>query len=160
MLRLPVSYKRKLMFLSTFVKDGYISLFSQQFQRKCLHGTGQYGGRQVENTWLMRSLMTQTFTKWSTLGMELSSIQKQCLFHTQRWDFNVVVSRMQYSAPTVNIHPYHTCYIRLYLSQAGSPLTKVKLFVIDTTNPTRRTQVFPPASVASGSVYSSFHSIT
>ncbi|XP_068560103.1 dipeptidyl peptidase 4 [Cebidichthys violaceus] len=34
--------------------------------------------------------------------------------------------------------------------KAGSPLTKVKLFVVDTTNPSRRTQVFAPASVASG----------
>uniref|UniRef100_A0A671YFZ8 Fibroblast activation protein, alpha n=1 Tax=Sparus aurata TaxID=8175 RepID=A0A671YFZ8_SPAAU len=39
--------------------------------------------------------------------------------------------------------------------KAGSPLTKVKLFVVDTTNPSRRTQVVAPASVASGSVYSS-----
>lgn len=43
----------------------------------------------------------------------------------------------------------------MYLDQAGSPLTKVKLFVVDTTNPSRRTQVVAPASVASGSVYSS-----
>uniref|UniRef100_A0A671YKD6 Fibroblast activation protein, alpha n=1 Tax=Sparus aurata TaxID=8175 RepID=A0A671YKD6_SPAAU len=34
--------------------------------------------------------------------------------------------------------------------KAGSPLTKVKLFVVDTTNPSRRTQVVAPASVASG----------
>lgn len=34
--------------------------------------------------------------------------------------------------------------------KAGSPLTKVKLFVVDTTNPSQRTQVFAPASVASG----------
>ncbi|KAM6954882.1 dipeptidyl peptidase 4 [Lycodopsis pacificus] len=34
--------------------------------------------------------------------------------------------------------------------KAGSPLTKVKLFVVDTTNPSRRTQVFAPSSVASG----------
>ncbi|XP_042350467.1 dipeptidyl peptidase 4 [Plectropomus leopardus] len=34
--------------------------------------------------------------------------------------------------------------------KAGSPLTKVKLFVVDTTNPSRRSQVFPPVSVASG----------
>ncbi|XP_041662359.1 dipeptidyl peptidase 4 [Cheilinus undulatus] len=34
--------------------------------------------------------------------------------------------------------------------KAGSTLTKVKLFVVDTTNPSRRTQVAPPASVASG----------
>ncbi|KAK9537562.1 hypothetical protein VZT92_005167 [Zoarces viviparus] len=34
--------------------------------------------------------------------------------------------------------------------KAGSPLTKVKLFVVDTTNPSRRTQLFAPASVASG----------
>ncbi|XP_049904675.1 dipeptidyl peptidase 4 [Epinephelus moara] len=34
--------------------------------------------------------------------------------------------------------------------KAGSPLTKVKLYVVDTTNPSRRTQVVPPASVASG----------
>lgn len=45
------------------------------------------------------------------------------------------------------------CYILLYLLQAGSTLTKVKLIVVDTTNPSRRTQVVPPASVASGSVY-------
>uniref|UniRef100_A0AAX7UJ42 Uncharacterized protein n=1 Tax=Astatotilapia calliptera TaxID=8154 RepID=A0AAX7UJ42_ASTCA len=37
--------------------------------------------------------------------------------------------------------------------KAGSPLTKVKLFVVDTTNPSHRTQVFAPASVSSGSVY-------
>lgn len=41
----------------------------------------------------------------------------------------------------------------LYLLQAGSTLTKVKLFVVNTTIPSRRTQVAPPASVASGSVY-------
>uniref|UniRef100_A0A4W6FXS5 Fibroblast activation protein, alpha n=1 Tax=Lates calcarifer TaxID=8187 RepID=A0A4W6FXS5_LATCA len=34
--------------------------------------------------------------------------------------------------------------------KAGSTITKVKLFVVDATNPTRRTQVAPPASVASG----------
>uniref|UniRef100_A0A8C2WN83 Fibroblast activation protein, alpha n=1 Tax=Cyclopterus lumpus TaxID=8103 RepID=A0A8C2WN83_CYCLU len=34
--------------------------------------------------------------------------------------------------------------------KAGSPLTKVKLFVVDTTNPSRRAQVVAPASVASG----------
>uniref|UniRef100_A0A7N6AID5 Uncharacterized protein n=1 Tax=Anabas testudineus TaxID=64144 RepID=A0A7N6AID5_ANATE len=34
--------------------------------------------------------------------------------------------------------------------KAGSPLTKVKLFVVDTTNPSQRTQVLAPASVASG----------
>ncbi|KAL7385526.1 hypothetical protein ABVT39_023437 [Epinephelus coioides] len=34
--------------------------------------------------------------------------------------------------------------------KAGSPLTKVKLYVVDTTNPSQRTQVVPPASVASG----------
>uniref|UniRef100_A0AAX7SMB9 Uncharacterized protein n=1 Tax=Astatotilapia calliptera TaxID=8154 RepID=A0AAX7SMB9_ASTCA len=34
--------------------------------------------------------------------------------------------------------------------KAGSPLTKVKLFVVDTTNPSHRTQVFAPASVSSG----------
>ncbi|XP_051259084.1 dipeptidyl peptidase 4 [Dicentrarchus labrax] len=34
--------------------------------------------------------------------------------------------------------------------KAGSPLTKVKLFVVDTTDPSRRTQVVAPASVASG----------
>ncbi|TMS06199.1 Prolyl endopeptidase FAP [Larimichthys crocea] len=34
--------------------------------------------------------------------------------------------------------------------KAGSTLTKVKLIVVDTTNPSRRTQVVPPASVASG----------
>ncbi|XP_068429138.1 dipeptidyl peptidase 4 [Clinocottus analis] len=34
--------------------------------------------------------------------------------------------------------------------KAGSPLTKVKLFVVDTTNPSRHTQVVAPASVASG----------
>ncbi|KAI3356209.1 hypothetical protein L3Q82_017456, partial [Scortum barcoo] len=34
--------------------------------------------------------------------------------------------------------------------KAGSSLTKVKLFVVDTTNPSRRTQVVPPASIASG----------
>ncbi|XP_057707431.1 dipeptidyl peptidase 4 [Corythoichthys intestinalis] len=34
--------------------------------------------------------------------------------------------------------------------KAGSPLTKVKLFVVDTTNPSHRDQVFPPASIASG----------
>uniref|UniRef100_A0A3B4Z0D3 Dipeptidyl peptidase 4-like n=1 Tax=Stegastes partitus TaxID=144197 RepID=A0A3B4Z0D3_9TELE len=33
--------------------------------------------------------------------------------------------------------------------KAGSALTKVKLLVVDTTNPSRRTQVVPPASVAS-----------
>uniref|UniRef100_A0A669BZK9 Fibroblast activation protein, alpha n=1 Tax=Oreochromis niloticus TaxID=8128 RepID=A0A669BZK9_ORENI len=33
---------------------------------------------------------------------------------------------------------------------AGSPLTKVKLFVVDTTNSSHRTQVFAPASVSSG----------
>lgn len=40
-------------------------------------------------------------------------------------------------------------------AQAGSALTKVKLFVVDTTNPSQRTQVFAPASVSSGSVYPS-----
>ncbi|XP_071329669.1 dipeptidyl peptidase 4 [Trachinotus anak] len=34
--------------------------------------------------------------------------------------------------------------------KAGSSIPKVKLFVIDTTNPSRRTQVLPPASIASG----------
>ncbi|XP_041856770.1 dipeptidyl peptidase 4 [Melanotaenia boesemani] len=34
--------------------------------------------------------------------------------------------------------------------KAGSNLTKVKLFVVDTTNPTFRTQVAPSASIASG----------
>uniref|UniRef100_A0A669AY96 Fibroblast activation protein, alpha n=1 Tax=Oreochromis niloticus TaxID=8128 RepID=A0A669AY96_ORENI len=34
--------------------------------------------------------------------------------------------------------------------KAGSPLTKVKLFVVDTTNSSHRTQVFAPASVSSG----------
>uniref|UniRef100_A0A8C9ZJ26 Fibroblast activation protein, alpha n=1 Tax=Sander lucioperca TaxID=283035 RepID=A0A8C9ZJ26_SANLU len=34
--------------------------------------------------------------------------------------------------------------------KAGSPLTKVKLFVVDTTDPSRPTQVVAPASVASG----------
>lgn len=34
--------------------------------------------------------------------------------------------------------------------KAGSPLTEVKLFVVDTTNPSHRTQVFAPASVSSG----------
>ncbi|CAJ1079308.1 dipeptidyl peptidase 4 [Xyrichtys novacula] len=34
--------------------------------------------------------------------------------------------------------------------KAGSSLTKVKLFVVDTTNLSRRSQVLPPASVASG----------
>uniref|UniRef100_A0A3Q1GUT4 Fibroblast activation protein, alpha n=1 Tax=Acanthochromis polyacanthus TaxID=80966 RepID=A0A3Q1GUT4_9TELE len=34
--------------------------------------------------------------------------------------------------------------------KAGSALTKVKLIVVDTTDPSRRTQVVPPASVASG----------
>ncbi|KAM4559378.1 dipeptidyl peptidase 4 [Odontesthes bonariensis] len=34
--------------------------------------------------------------------------------------------------------------------KAGSNLTKVKLFVVDTTNPSLRTQVVPPASIASG----------
>uniref|UniRef100_A0A4W6FYJ7 Fibroblast activation protein, alpha n=1 Tax=Lates calcarifer TaxID=8187 RepID=A0A4W6FYJ7_LATCA len=41
--------------------------------------------------------------------------------------------------------------------KAGSTITKVKLFVVDATNPTRRTQVAPPASVASGSVDSSVY---
>lgn len=44
------------------------------------------------------------------------------------------------------------------LLQAGSSLTKVKLLVVDTTDPSRRTQVAPPASVASGSVYTSLYS--
>ncbi|XP_028991541.1 prolyl endopeptidase FAP isoform X2 [Betta splendens] len=34
--------------------------------------------------------------------------------------------------------------------KAGSTLTKVQLFVVDTTDPSQRTQVLPPASVASG----------
>ncbi|XP_054642062.1 dipeptidyl peptidase 4 isoform X2 [Dunckerocampus dactyliophorus] len=34
--------------------------------------------------------------------------------------------------------------------KAGSNLTKVKLFVVDTTNPSHRMRVLPPASVASG----------
>ncbi|KAM9851207.1 dipeptidyl peptidase 4 [Aulostomus maculatus] len=34
--------------------------------------------------------------------------------------------------------------------KAGSKITKVKLFVVDSTNPSRRTQVLPPASVISG----------
>ncbi|XP_058478935.1 dipeptidyl peptidase 4 [Solea solea] len=34
--------------------------------------------------------------------------------------------------------------------KAGSSLTKAKLFVVDTTNPSRRSQVFAPASIASG----------
>lgn len=34
--------------------------------------------------------------------------------------------------------------------KAGSPLTKVKLFVVDTMNPSHRVQVFAPASVTSG----------
>ncbi|XP_033990356.1 dipeptidyl peptidase 4 [Trematomus bernacchii] len=34
--------------------------------------------------------------------------------------------------------------------KAGSPLTKVKLFVVDATNPSIRTQVVAPASVSSG----------
>eukprot|EP00064_Thunnus_orientalis_P013089 superscaffoldBa00002088_g13126 len=34
--------------------------------------------------------------------------------------------------------------------KAGSSLTKVKLFVVDTTNPSHRTQVVAPASIASG----------
>ncbi|XP_061548430.1 dipeptidyl peptidase 4 [Phycodurus eques] len=34
--------------------------------------------------------------------------------------------------------------------KAGSPLTKVKLFVVDTMNTSHHTQVLPPASVASG----------
>uniref|UniRef100_A0A3Q0SVF4 Fibroblast activation protein, alpha n=1 Tax=Amphilophus citrinellus TaxID=61819 RepID=A0A3Q0SVF4_AMPCI len=34
--------------------------------------------------------------------------------------------------------------------KAGSALTKVKLFVVDTTNPSQPTQVFAPASVSSG----------
>ncbi|XP_047457847.1 dipeptidyl peptidase 4 [Mugil cephalus] len=34
--------------------------------------------------------------------------------------------------------------------KAGSALTKVKLFVVDTTDPSRRTQVVPPAPLASG----------
>lgn len=34
-------------------------------------------------------------------------------------------------------------------SQAGSALTKVKLFVVDTADPSRRTQVAASASVAS-----------
>lgn len=34
--------------------------------------------------------------------------------------------------------------------KAGSPLTKVKLFVVDTSNPSHRMEVAPPASVSSG----------
>ncbi|XP_077473310.1 dipeptidyl peptidase 4 [Stigmatopora argus] len=34
--------------------------------------------------------------------------------------------------------------------KAGSPLTKVKLFVVNTTDSSRRAQLFPPASIASG----------
>ncbi|XP_037344577.2 dipeptidyl peptidase 4 [Pungitius pungitius] len=34
--------------------------------------------------------------------------------------------------------------------KAGAPLTKVRLFVVDTADPSRRAQVFAPASVASG----------
>ena len=57
--------------------------------------------------------------------------------------------------------PIHQECITLFCSvKAGSTITKVKLFVIDTTNPSRRTQVFAPASIASGSVDSSVYSIT
>lgn len=64
--------------------------FLQQIQRKCLHLTGQYGGRRLENTWLTWSLMTQMFPKWSSLGMDLSSILRPWLFHTQRWDTDIL----------------------------------------------------------------------
>ncbi|KAM9804948.1 dipeptidyl peptidase 4 [Neosynchiropus ocellatus] len=39
--------------------------------------------------------------------------------------------------------------VTLPFPKAGSNLTKVKLYVVDTTNPSRRAQVSPPASVAS-----------
>lgn len=50
------------------------------------------------------------------------------------------------------------CVTRERLSQAGSNLTKAKLFVVDTTNPSQRTQVFAPESISSGCVDSSLSS--
>lgn len=47
---------------------------------------GQYGGPQPESSWHMQSLIIQKFTKWSSLGMDLSNILRQWPFHTQRWD--------------------------------------------------------------------------
>lgn len=43
--------------------------------------------------------------------------------------------------------------------QAGSPMTKVKLLVVDTADPSRHMQIAPPASVASGYVRISLRSI-
>lgn len=39
------------------------------------------------------------------------------------------------------------------LLQAGSSMTKVKLLVVDTADPSRRMQIAPPASIALGYVY-------
>lgn len=59
-------------------------LFSKQFQRKFSPRMEQYGGHRLENTWLMQSLTTQMFKKWSSPGMDLSNILKLWLFHIQR----------------------------------------------------------------------------
>lgn len=84
--------------LCLVTEDDSQFIFFQKFQRKYLHPTGQYGGHQLENIWLMQSLMILMFTQLSSLCMELSSIRRQWLSHTQRCD-------SIFTVPFTCIHP-------------------------------------------------------
>lgn len=65
---------------------GYTFSSVEQFQKRFLHQTEQYGGHQPGDSWLMQSSMIQRFPKWSSPGMGLSSTLRQSLFHIQRWE--------------------------------------------------------------------------
>ncbi|XP_031714404.1 dipeptidyl peptidase 4 isoform X2 [Anarrhichthys ocellatus] len=74
---------------------------------------------------------------WSTTG--------KCLAYAEFNDTNV--HKIEFSWYGAEQYPET---VAVPYPKAGSPLTKVKVFVVDTTNPSRRTQLFAPASVASG----------
>lgn len=149
--------------------------FSDPFQRKCLPPMVQYGGQPPGNSWLMPSLTTRRFNKWSTPGTELSSILTLWQFHIQRCkvlsvslynDNNYSNNDLHNWCKFLSAFSHRRLKIFFFRSmnkcdldscplplQAGSSMTKVKLLVVDTADPSRRMHVAPPASVALGYVY-------